>query len=300
MKLLESILLVHFTANLKKRFSLLFFTCAVTRAIHLELVSDFTTEMFLMAFRRFVSRRGLCKIIYSDNAKTFKRANKEMSVLWDSLNSKDVQEFFAERRMTWSFIVERAAWWGGMWERLVRSVKTCLRKALGRASLKYEEIETLLIEVEAVVNSRPLTFTHTGSEEPSPLTPSHFLLGQRLTALPSAGNAPVPQIDADKIRKRWKYRQRLLNYFWKRWRKDYLLELRSAHSSTSAKESSEFKVGDVVLLYEEKLPKHLWRMARVTETFRGRDGKVRSCMIMLPSRVLLRRPIQLLYPLELD
>lgn len=198
--------------------------------------------------------------------------------------------------------MERAAWWGGMWERLVRSVKTCLRKVVGKASLHYEEIETILTEVEAVVNSRPITFTHTSSEEPVPLSPSHFLIGQRLTALPPAVSmtSAVPDVSKAQLVKRWRYRQRIVNMFWCRWRKEYLLELRSAHISSSVKRPSDLKTGDVVLIYEDKMPKHLWRIGRITEVYMGRDGKVCSCLVMLPSRNTLRRPVQLLYPLELS
>lgn len=99
------------------------FTCAVTRAVHLELVSDLTTESFLLAFRRFVARRGICRVIYSDNDKTFKRAADELQALWNKLNTDQLREFFSERRIQWKFIVERVAWWGGMWERMVKSVK---------------------------------------------------------------------------------------------------------------------------------------------------------------------------------
>ena len=278
------------------------FTCAVTRAIHLELVTDMTTEKFLLAFRRFVSRRGLCNTIYSDNAKTFKRAHKELNVLWDSLSSKELQEFFAARRISWKFIAEKAAWWGGMWERLVWSVKTCLCKVIGKASLSYKEIETILTEVEAVVNSRPITFTHTSSEEPVPLSPSHFLIGQRLTALPPTVNATsaVPDVNQNQLNRRWRYRQRIVNMFWIRWKREYLMELRSAHCSSPVKGPSDLKPGDVVLVNEDKLPKHLWKLGRITEVYVGRDGKVRSCLVMLPSKITLRRPVQLLYPLELN
>ena len=179
---------------------------------------------------------------------------------------------------------------------MVRSVKTCLRKVLGKSCLKYEEIETILIEVEAVVNSRPITFTHTSSEEPVPLTPSHFLIGQRLTALPSAGNvtAAAPNTDQRQLNKRWKYRQRLINRptYWTRWKKEYLLELRSAHCSSHVKRCTELKLGDVILVNEDKLPKHLRKMGRIKEVYIGRDGKVRSCLVMLPSRNLIRRPVQ--------
>lgn len=158
-----------------------------------------------------------------------------------------------------------------MWERLVRSVKTCLRKVIGKASLRYEENEMLLTEVEAVVNSRPITFTHTNSEETVPLTPSHFLIGKRLTTLPSIGNATttVPNPNQDQLSKQWKYRQRIMKTFWTQWKKDYLMELRSAHFPSTVKQSTELKPGDVVLFNEDKLPRHLWKMGRIKDIYVG-------------------------------
>ncbi|XP_057711992.1 uncharacterized protein LOC130929085 [Corythoichthys intestinalis] len=160
------------------------FTCAVTRAVHLELVSDQSTEHFLLALKRFIARRGLCKVIYSDNAKTFKRADQDLKNLWRSFNGAELREFFTDKGVTWKFIAERAAWWGGFWERLVRSVKTCLKRILGKTSLNFEELTTTLAEVEAVLNSRPLSYVSSDASEPQPLTPSHFLVGKRLTSLP--------------------------------------------------------------------------------------------------------------------
>lgn len=154
------------------------FTFAVTRTVHLELVSDQSTESFLLALKRFNSRRGLCKTIYSDNARTFKRADQDIKELWKAIKEPHLLEFFSERGITWKFIAERAAWWGGFWERLVQSVKTCLKKILGRASLNFEEMCTILTEV-AVISSRPLTFVHNEVDEPQPLTPAHFLVGKR-------------------------------------------------------------------------------------------------------------------------
>lgn len=198
--------------------------------------------------------------------------------------------------------MERAAWWGGMWERLVRSIKTCLRKVLGRSYLEHEELQTLICEVEAVINSRPLTYLHTESSEPLSLTPAHFLIGQRITTLPSypVCNSSLDKMNATQLNKRWQYRQRLSNCFWNRWRKDYLMELRSAHCVSNLNQSAPFKVGDVVLLHEDKQPKLTWKMGRIEETFMGRDGNIRSCAVRLPSRLVLRRPVQLLYPLEVD
>ena len=285
-----------------KKVYIALFTCAVTRAVHLELVTDLSADAFLLAFRRFISRRGICNVIYSENARTFKRAEQDLKCLWNLMKGKEMQELFTEKRISWIYIVERAAWWGGMWERLMRPVKTCLRKMLGRSCLEREELDTLICEVEAVINSRPLTYLHTESNEPSPFTPAHFLTGQRITTLPSypAHNSSMDKTNATQLNRRWQYRQRLSNHFWNRWRRDYLMELRSVHCMSNLNQSAPFKVGDVVLLHEDKQPKHMWKMGRIEETFMGRDGKVRSCAVRLPSRLILRRPIQLLYPLELD
>lgn len=137
------------------------FTCAMIRAVHLELVSDMSTETFLLAFKRFIFRRGLCKVVYSDNARTsFKQADHYLRELWKSIKEPELLWYFTEKGITWKYIAERAAWWSGFWERLVRSVKTCLRKMMGRASLNFEEITSLLAEVEATINSCPLTFVY--------------------------------------------------------------------------------------------------------------------------------------------
>lgn len=232
------------------------FTCAVTRAVHLELVSDQTTENFLLALKRFIARQGLCKIIYSDNAKTFKRADQDLRELWKSLKGSELTEFFSDRGVTWKFIAERAAWWGGFWERLVRSVKTCLRKILGKASLSFEELTTILTEVEAVLNSRPLSYVHEDASEPQPLTPAHFLVGKRLTSLPPKTLLPPSQITTvsrEDMGKRWRYRQRLLTSFWNSWRKDYLMDLKSAHKCETPT-PTELKVGDVILVGEDNAP----------------------------------------------
>ena len=280
------------------------FTCAVTRAVHLELVSDLTTDAFLLALKRFIARRGICSVIYSDNAKTFKKAEKDLKFLWTLMKGKEIQELFADKRIVWKYIVERAAWWGGMWERLVRSVKTCLRKIMGRSYLKFEELQTMICEVEAVINSRPLSYLHTESSEPSPLTPAHFLTGQRITTLPpyplGLRNSSSEKTTATQLNKRLQYRQRLSTNFWNRWKKDYLMELRSAHHVSNPSNQSIFKVGDVVLIHEDKQPKHMWKMGRIADTFMGRDGKIRACAVRVPSGFVIRRPIQLLYPLEVD
>ncbi|XP_064475375.1 uncharacterized protein LOC135389239 [Ornithodoros turicata] len=212
-----------------------------------------------MAFRRFVSRRGLCKVIYSDNALTFKRASKDLNSLWKSVRHPDVLDYLSQSRIQWKFIVERAAWWGGFWERLVRTVKDVLRRSLAKALLRHDELVTVLTEVEAIINSRPLTSVCDSAEDLSVLTPSHFLIGRRLTALP-AGTATPTTSDSNTLIKSYRYREQLLNSFWNRWRKDYLLQLRSNHIVKSGV-GATLKPGDLVLLVQERLPRHLWQVS---------------------------------------
>ncbi|XP_054709007.1 uncharacterized protein LOC129218706 [Uloborus diversus] len=258
------------------------FTCGVTRAVHLEVASDLSTETFILAFKRFVSRRGLCKIVYSDNAKTFIKTDSLLKEIWSKISKAEVQQYFTKNRIVWKFIVPRASWWGGFWERMVRSVKTPLKKVLGRSCLSYEEIQTTLTEIEAVYKWK--TFN---------------LRGKRPNFFPDIPSVAEPKSNKKTLTKLLRYRDQILNHFWKRWRTEYLLELRSANRIVPIDTPTKFKIGDVVIVHEDKVPKHMWKIGVVKDLFFGRDSKVRSCAVRTPSGVV-RRPIQLLYNLELD
>lgn len=137
---------------------------------------------------------------------------------------------------------------------MVRCVKTSLKKVLGRSYLKFEELITVLTEVEAVLNSRPLTFVYSEVSEPSPLTPAHFLVGKRLTTLPRSEPPSIVSASSLDIQRRWKHRQKVTDHFWNRWRREYLNELRSAHHSRPVL-SRTLKEGDFVLVDEHLLPR---------------------------------------------
>lgn len=273
------------------------FTCAVTRAIHLELVSSLSAECFIQSLRRFFARRGICKTIYSDNAKTFKKADRELKHLYKLCKDESVLNFLEKNGFEWKFNVEGAPWWGGFFERMVRCVKSCLKRILGKSALSFEELYTVLVEVEAVINSRPITFVYNDHNEPDPLSPSNFIIGSRLTVLPS------PECKTESTRseltKRWKHRQLLLEHFWKRFYKEYILELRTAIYSKNPKMSPVFKVNDVVLIREDKIKRCNWKTGRIRKLFPGRDGKVRSCEVQLPNGVI-KRPVDRLYNLEVQ
>lgn len=151
---------------------------------------------------------------------------------------------------------------------------------MGKAFLRFEELQIFLTEVEEVINSRPLTYVES-HENIASLTPAHFLTGERLTALPSRmiRNTDILKGNAKEINRRWRYREKLLDQLWRRWRDEYLMLLRSAHVSVSTTSTTPFKIGDVVLVHDHILRRQSWRMGRVQEIFTGQDGKVRSCAV---------------------
>lgn len=155
------------------------FVCLVTRALHLELVSDLSTESFIAAFRRFVGRRGKCKILMSDNGTNFVGAQRELKSLAEMLQSQHLSNKFLADGTEWKLIPPSAPHFGGIWEAGVKSVKHHLRRVIGTSKLTVEELATLLVQIEACVNSRPLTpLTDTNV-----LTPGHFLIGEPIAAV---------------------------------------------------------------------------------------------------------------------
>ena len=159
------------------------YTCCVTRAVHLEVVPDMTAQAFIRSFKRFTSRRGFPVRVISDNAKTFKSAAKTLAA---ALRDPEVKHYFADISVKWSFNLEKAPWWGGVFERMIQSAKRCLRKTIGNARLTYDELMTSVIEVEMILNSRPLSYVSSEDIE-EPLTPSHLLVGYRVLSLPRGG-----------------------------------------------------------------------------------------------------------------
>ena len=276
------------------------FTCASTRALHLELVENMSAATFLQAFRRFTSRRGLPNKILTDNAKTFKSASKEVRMISES---KDVKRYFANRRVTWEFITEKAPWHGGFWERMVRSVKRCLKKAIGLASLSFGELHTLLVEIEATLNNRPLTFVYDDEQSIShALTPSHLIYGRQISSVPNDKHYDIVSTN-QLLTKRAKYHQRVLNQFIKQWRTEYLLSLReSSKSNLKDSDNGPIAVGDMVILRNDNTRRMFWKLAKVEELLPSSDGVVRSAKVRVNGEggkpITLRRPIQHLIPLE--
>jgi hypothetical protein len=279
------------------------FTCAVTRAIHLELVMDMTTETFLRAFRRFVGRRSLPNKMVSDNASTFLAAADELGNLF---NSPVFQNYLANRRVEWVNIPKRAPWWGGFWERLIGLTKTSLKKVLGRAFVSADELNTILVEIEAGLNDRPLTYVYSDSDDLPPLTPSHFLHGRPITTVPYRYTADYDEL-ADPtfggkpdLITRYERIGKLQSHFWKRWSQEYLSALREQDRlSGKGITHNQINVGDVVLIEDKNVPRLKWHMAVVEELIQGHDGLIRSVNVKTKTGTT-SRPIAKLYPLEVN
>ena len=195
-----------------EKYWVLLFTCGVVRAVHLELVDALSTYDTVLAFRRLVARRGLPKVIYSDNAKGFVAAPDKILGQFGPLTPE------------WRFIAPNSPWRGGWWERLVRSVKSALRKTVGGNCLTRAELETTLHEIEACINSRPLNLVSDDPDQEKPLTPSHFLLGHDGHYL-SERSEPAPIETADDARRRFDLRQSVVDKFWIVWSSEYLRNL---------------------------------------------------------------------------
>lgn len=214
---------IHFSSHL------CVFVFMVTRAVHLELTSDLTTERFLDAFKLFMGHRGIPGVVNSDNAKTFVSAAKVM----------------ASQSINWKFIPPRTPHQGGIWEAAVKSAKShllCVTKGHARI---FEEYATLFTEIEAILNSRPLCFRRDGDQEDAVLTPGHFLTG---------GHLLVPELELEStgsIRNRWIMHQQTIRSFWHSWYNDYLNELQTRSKWHSTQPN--FEVGDIVAVKDETL-----------------------------------------------
>ena len=204
-------------------------TCCSTRAVHLELTP---VDSFLLCFRTFVGRRGLSVTLVSDNAKTFQSSSKEILKI---ARSREVNDYLSTRKVSWKFIVERTPWWGGFYERLVKSVKCSLKKSIGKSHVTYDQLTTLLIGIESIINSRPLTyFSDDQDGVKGSLCSSHLINGRRLNTAVNEEHFEIVSTHQSLVQ-RLKHHRHLSNQFLSQWRQDYLLNLRESHKLNASK-----------------------------------------------------------------
>ena len=260
------------------------YTCATTRAVILDVVSNANTDNFLNSFKRFLSRRGCPSLMLSDNGSVFV--------------ADATQQFAADRGISWKFNLDCAPWFGGIWERLVASVKRCMKKVIGTKKLTFVELQTLIGEIELILNNRPIGVDFDDDQE-DVLTPNHIVFGRRLEATNISGDVNIPRYTSNrKLVKRKKLIDTMIGHFWNRWRKEYVTSLRDYQRIRKQKHSAIIETGDVVIIYEDKQPRHLWKIGRVVRVIPGRDGQVRGAEVKVgKSGAVIRRPVNRLYPI---
>lgn len=271
------------------------FVCMTTRAIHIELASDLSTASFMAAFKRFISRRGPVSRIYSDNGTNYVGAKRMLSELYTLLTSTHFNTEFAhilsENRIDWSLNTPAASHFGGNWEANVKSLKTHLFRVVGEQVLSFEEMTTVLSQVECIMNTRPLCRTLSSDPtEPLALTPAHFL---NLTPL---RYLPARDIDEDRLHilSRYDLLDKLVQSFWRRWRAEYLHTLQSRFKWNTP--TNPVTVGTVVILNTENAPPLYWPLGVVEEVFPAADGVVRVVRVKTATGTYLR-PVVRLCPL---
>ncbi|XP_025835686.1 uncharacterized protein LOC112906159 [Agrilus planipennis] len=253
------------------------FVCLAVKAVHLEVVSDLTTEGFIAALRRFIARRGKPISIHSDNGTNFIGARNELKELYNLFQTSAHQErtarFLSDQGINWQFIPPLSPHFGGLWEATVKSFKHHLKRVVTGPIFTFEEFNTLTIDIEAIINSRPLCPMSNDPNDLLVLTPGHFLIGDILTSLPEGDYSHIPTNRLS----RWQHIQKVRQDFWARWHKEYLNELNIRHKWSTGHHS--IKDGTIVLIKENNVPSMHWTVGRVVKTYPGADGIVRTVSV---------------------
>ena len=265
-------------------------------------------KKFVLTFKSLI-RVDSISIDWTVTAEDIEEAEMDWVTNCQMHMTPEVQQHLAGLKVKWIFNLEKAPWWGGFFERLIQSVKRCLKKTIGKAKLTYDELLTVLTEVEAIINSRPLSYV-SSEDLDEPLTPSHLLSGRRILSLPDSTVATGYDSDEDfqvtsqDVHARMCNLNKILDQFWIRWRDEYLLQLRERYHATDNTGVARVPIpGELVLVHDENHPRTMWRLGRVCELIVGSDGQTRGATLEVSTNgklSTLRRPISRLYPLEVE
>ena len=265
-----------------------------TKAVHIEVVSELSTDAFLGALDRFVSRRGLSLYMFSDNGTNFTGTNRYLTGVFKYFESPEqktkIADHCSNKGICWNFNPPCGPHFGGLWEAGIRSTKYHLKRVLNDHALTFEELSTLCAKIEAILNSRPLSPLSNDANEFNALTPAHFLIGTTLTAVPEHDLQEIPMNRVN----RWQFISKASQHFWNRYRDQYLHTLQQRSKWTT--DSPNLCQGDLVLLHDNQSLSTNWKLGRIEETFPGQDGVVRVATVKT-SQGIFRRPVVKLSPL---
>jgi hypothetical protein len=265
------------------------FVCFSTKAVHLEVASNLTTDVFLMCLKRFVSRRGRPNQVFCDNGNNFIGANNEIANFIQS-NSNSIVQNAANDNIKFVFSPAYAPNFGGLWEAGVKSAKYHIKRILGNTHLTFEELSTLFAHVESILNSRPLTPLTSDPNDLQPLTPGHFLIGRTFTSVPSPDLREIRTTRLDRFQRIEYARQ----HFWDRWRNEYMKELQQRGKWRT--KQRQLNIGDLVVINDPHLPPLRWHLGRIHRLYPGPDAITRVADVNTANGIV-RRSINKLSPL---
>ncbi|XP_042069251.1 uncharacterized protein LOC121812105 [Haplochromis burtoni] len=266
--------------RVEKRWGIIF-KCLTIRAVHLDVLTSIDTDAFLMALRRFIARRGTPAELYSDQGTNFRGGERELQAAFAAMTS-DLQKLLAPHKIVFHFNPPAAPHFGGVWEREIRSVKMALYTTVGSQPLQEEVLHTVLVEVEGILNSKPLGYVPSDISDPDPVTPNCFLMGRPDGALPQVAYPREELLS----RRRWKHSQVLADHFWSRFIRLYLpsLQLRQKWRSSPA----DVTEGSVVMIVDPQLPRASWLVGCISKVHPSPDGHIRSADIKVKDRTFTR------------
>ncbi|XP_041449636.1 uncharacterized protein LOC121404367 [Drosophila obscura] len=242
----------------------------------------------------FVGRRGPLVKLYCDNTTNFVGAARMLKERVEGMDAKDeaLNAYAAAHRFSVEFIPPRAPHIGGLWESAVKSAKHLQLRAMGNAVLK----EVLLVEVEAVLNSRPLVVDSGSPNDGEVLTPAHLLVGRMLVSLPP--ELGLPRLDNSlSYLQRWQLVSAIKQKFWKDWSRDYLLSLQQR--GNLSEEVANLEPGRVVAIHEDNVPPQMWLIGAVEEAIPEADGNVHVAVVRTKAGIY-KRSIHRLAPIPTD
>lgn len=264
-----------------KRYGLIF-TCLYSRAVHIEMLEDLSTDSFINALRCFISLRGAVRQLHCDQGSNFIGARNEFKEALKQCDIKLLEIFLTERQCEFVFNAPTASHAGGVWERQIRTVRNVLNATFAQYPGRLDDpsLRTLLYEAMAIVNSRPLTVD--GINDPQalePLTPNHLILMKSKVALPPPGAFVNEDLYSTK---RWRRVQYLIEQFWGRWKKEYLFNISTRQKWHLPRRN--LRVNDIVIIKDDNLLRNHWKLGRVVESFPDKDGLVRRVKVQVGER----------------
>ena len=272
----------------EKRWGIIF-KCLTTRCVHLDLLSHMNMDSFLMALRCFIARRGKPFELLSDRGTNFIGGTRELEEAYHAL-TPDLHGILAKQRITFKFNPPHAPHFGGTWEREIRSIKTALETTLGTKSVPEEVLRTVFIEIEGILNSKPLGYVSSDVADPDPVTPNLLLMGRHDASLPL-----VTYPDSElRSHRQWRHSQILSDHFWAHFLRNYLPSLQPRQKWRTNK--PDLQLNTVVLIVDPQLPRSLWPVGKVTTLHPSPDGRFRVADVQVGDK-RYTRPVARLIPL---